>query len=110
MKTPIICDELSKIDSQEFIIKIFTGDKNHQSSIVEINKNGLVVYFIKIKVKFEIFKDDIGISDKKVELLELRDNTGKILKPNDKETLNVEQFFQNKIICDIFYFAPAYKD
>ena len=110
MKTPIIYEELSKIDREELVVKVFTRDQKQQSRIVEINKNGSVVYFLDIKVKYDIFPEDIGVSEKNVKLLQVRDEKGKILKPNDKETLKVEQFFQNKIICDIIYFAPAYKD
>ncbi|WP_374440430.1 hypothetical protein [Epilithonimonas sp.] len=110
MKTPIIYEELSKIDREELIVKIFTRDENQKSAIVEINKNGSVVYFLDIKVKYDIFPEDIGVFEKKIKLLQVRDNAGKILKPNDKEVLKVEQFFQSKIVCEIIYFPPAHKD
>ena len=51
MKTPIIYEELSKIDREELVVKVFTRDQKQQSRIVEINKNGSVVYFLDIKVK-----------------------------------------------------------
>ena len=110
MKTPIIYEELSKIDREELIIDLFTRDKNSQSSIVEINKKGNISYIIEIKLQYVIFPDDIGVSTKKIELLQVRERTGKILKPSDKEVLKVEQFFQSKIICEIIYLAPAHKD
>ena len=110
MKTPIIYEELSKIDREELIIDLFTRDKNSQSSIVEINKKGNISYIIEIKLQYVIFPDDIGVSTKKIELLQVRERTGKILKPTDKDVLKVEQFFQSKIICEIIYFAPAHKD
>ena len=110
MKTPIIYEELSKIDREELIIDLFTRDKNSQSSIVEINKKGNISYIIEIKLQYVIFPDDIGVSTKKIELLQVRDRTGKILKPSDKEVLKVEQFFQSKIVCEIIYLAPAHKD
>ena len=110
MKTPIIYEELSKIDREELIIDLFTQSTIHKSTIVEINKKGNVVYYIKIIVNYNVFPDDIGVSTKKIELLQVRDNTGKILKPTDKEVLKVEQFFQSKIVCEIIYLAPAHKD
>lgn len=110
MKTPIIYEELSKIDREELIIDLFTRDKNSQSCILEINKKGNISYIIEIKLQYEIFPDDIGVSTKKIELLQVRDNAGKILKPTDKEVLKVEQFFQSKIVCEIIYLAPAHKD
>jgi|GEM_PF-6305378 len=110
MKTPIIYEELSRIDREEFIIDIFTRNQNRQSSILEMNKKGNISYVIEIMLQYEIFPDDIGVSAKKIELLQVRDRTGKILKPSDKEVLKVEQFFQSKIVCEIIYFAPAHKD
>lgn len=111
MKSSIINDSLEAINREEFIIKILTKNKYKEATIIEINKSGNLVFTIELTVKYDFLPDDLGgVYSKKIELLQVRDKSFVIQRITKNEIREIEEYLQNKIICDIIHISSAYND